>query len=293
LLLTTHIKPGSGFEKYMNRYCHYGLLASVVLVLGAGAYVWAMQVLGDPLAAALMALSTWVIVGYPLVLIRRLRLVRVQRDQALAQVSATQWHMCDGLKNQHPCIETCSARRVQTLQSEIADLQIKEQLLQFQAHYDSLTGLANRLLLADRFYFALERAKRSGKPFALFMVDLNDFKAINDQHGHAAGDTVLVTMAKRLEVAVRASDTVARLGGDEFVLIIESIADRNELFYFSRKLSVLLSETITLENGVALNIGASLGFSLYPDDGSVMDDLLDIADHAMYECKNSVVMPLL
>ena len=247
----------------------------------------------DSLVSALVLACTLTLMlaVFLFVLIRRLQQAQLQRDLALAQVGASEWQMCDGFRNQHPCIEQCSARRMHSLQEEVADLRIRDQLLQIQAHYDSLTGLANRLLLADRFHLALERAKRSGKPFALFMVDLNDFKAINDNHGHATGDIVLIVMAERLESAVRASDTVARLGGDEFVLIVESISDRGELGHLGRKISGLLSESIALENGVDVKIGASVGFAVYPDNGAVMDDLLDIADRAMYECKHKGLLP--
>lgn len=99
------------------------------------------------------------------------------------------------------------------LQRYVAKLQGAEQSLKKHAFFDPLTGLPNRLLLVDRFQLALQHAKRNQQQFAVLMVDLNKFKAINDTFGHAAGDTVLVTVAQRLVSVVRASDTVARLGG--------------------------------------------------------------------------------
>lgn len=99
------------------------------------------------------------------------------------------------------------------LQRELATLERTTQHLKNQAFTDGLTGLANRLLLADRFQLTLERSKRKRVEFALLMVDLDGFKVINDHYGHAAGDIVLRTVAQRLITAVRASDTVARMGG--------------------------------------------------------------------------------
>jgi diguanylate cyclase (GGDEF)-like protein len=178
------------------------------------------------------------------------------------------------------------------LQGEVASLLRAEAFLKEQAYFDSLTGLANRLLLSDRTRGVIERSKRNQATFALLMVDLNNFKAINDTFGHAAGDQVLITVARRLVGAVRASDTVARLGGDEFVLIIESIDDPRELIQLGRKLIDTLSEVITLDSGVNVHIGASVGFAVYPKDGLEIGDLLHVADKGMYDCKVSGLMEL-
>jgi diguanylate cyclase len=178
------------------------------------------------------------------------------------------------------------------LRQSIADMQAAETSLKEQAYYDYLTGLPNRALLADRFNLAIERSKRSRKPFAAVMIDLNNFKSINDTHGHAAGDAVLVEMGKRLLETVRASDTVSRLGGDEFVLVIEAIEDRRELAQIGQKLIDMLSEKVTLDSGSEVSLGGSLGFAVYPTDGSTMDSMLHVADQAMYDCKTSGMMPL-
>lgn len=178
------------------------------------------------------------------------------------------------------------------LQRQVAMLQNSERLLKEYAYFDPLTGLANRSLLADRFRLALEHSKRNQKQFAVFMVDLNRFKDINDNFGHAAGDLVLVTVGKRLVNTVRASDTVARLGGDEFVLIIEAIEERRQLVALGQKLIDVLSEKVTLETGAIVSIGGSVGFALYPENGGNMEDILEVADQAMYFCKTSGMMPL-
>jgi diguanylate cyclase (GGDEF)-like protein len=178
------------------------------------------------------------------------------------------------------------------LRQSIATMQAAESSLKEQAYYDYLTGLPNRALLADRFHLAIERSKRSRKPFAAVMIDLNNFKSINDTHGHAAGDEVLVVMGKRLLETVRASDTVSRLGGDEFVLVIEAIEDKRELAQIGQKLIDMLSEKVTLGCGAEVSLGGSLGFAIYPTDGSTMESMLHVADQAMYDCKTSGMMPL-
>lgn len=178
------------------------------------------------------------------------------------------------------------------LQREIATLERNTQHLKNQAFTDNLTGLANRLLLADRFQLTLERSKRNRVEFALLMVDLNGFKVINDHYGHAAGDIVLRTVARRLLSAVRASDTVARIGGDEFVLLIESFEDPDELVHIGRKLIATISDEITLPNGNRVTVGASVGFGLFPRHGADLNELLQTADEGMYDCKASGLMEL-
>jgi diguanylate cyclase (GGDEF)-like protein len=182
--------------------------------------------------------------------------------------------------------------RAAELQQAVESMRAAELALKERAYYDHLTGLANRSLLIDRFHLAIERSKRSRVPFAAVMIDLNNFKAINDSHGHAAGDQVLVAIGKRLMDTVRASDTVSRLGGDEFVLIIESIEDRRELAQIGQKLIDMLAEKVVLDSGTVVSVGGSLGFAMYPGDGASMETMLHVADQAMYDCKTSGLMPL-
>ena len=188
--------------------------------------------------------------------------------------------------------ERQALRRARELEQEVRQLRARQRELEAQANHDHLTGLANRKLLQDRFRCAAERAKRSGQCFALLMIDLDRFKAVNDSHGHAAGDRVLRTMARRMEAAVRTCDTVARLGGDEFVLIVESIHDPSEIIPIGRKLVRALLKEIVLANGASVMVGASLGLALYPYDGAELSQMLDVADCAMYECKASGQMEL-
>jgi diguanylate cyclase (GGDEF)-like protein len=181
---------------------------------------------------------------------------------------------------------------VAALEQKLISMQTAAVRLKERAYYDQLTGLANRALLIDRFHLAIERSKRSRVPFAAVMIDLNNFKTINDTYGHAAGDQVLVDIGRRLMNTVRASDTVSRLGGDEFVLIIESIEDRSELAMVGQKLMDMLAEKVMLDSGQEVSMGGSLGFALYPGDGTSMEAMLQVADQAMYDCKSSGLMPL-
>jgi diguanylate cyclase (GGDEF)-like protein len=182
--------------------------------------------------------------------------------------------------------------RLGQLQRYVSKLKRSQVELKKHAFFDPLTGLANRLLLIDRFQVALEHSKRNSTEFAVLMVDLNKFKTINDTYGHAAGDAVLIAVAQRLVSAVRASDTVARLGGDEFVLIIQSIADVNQVSALGQKLMELLSERVVLDSGECVSLGGSVGFAWYPKDGENLKDILEVADQAMYFCKTSGLMPL-
>ncbi|WP_081375444.1 diguanylate cyclase domain-containing protein [Pseudomonas chlororaphis] len=158
------------------------------------------------------------------------------------------------------------------------------------AHFDTLTGLPNRLVLEDRLSRALEQARLNDTRVALVFVDLNGFKAINDRYGHAAGDRVLATTAKRLQNMLRVSDTVARIGGDEFVVILEGLPGgkslQDEAHAICKKIFLELAPPVTI-GGDQHSIGSSLGVAVFPDHAPSMDKLIHIADLAMYEAKRS------
>lgn len=158
------------------------------------------------------------------------------------------------------------------------------------AHHDALTGLPNRLVFEDRLSNALERARRNATRVALVFIDLNDFKAINDVHGHAAGDQVLVAIAQKLKGALRESDSVARIGGDEFVVILEGLGLNRTLEEeaqgIGEKILGALAEPFNVADSPQ-RIGASLGIAVFPDHAPSMDRLIHVADLAMYEAKRS------
>jgi diguanylate cyclase (GGDEF)-like protein len=162
-----------------------------------------------------------------------------------------------------------------------------EEKLFRQAHYDPLTDLANRVLLRDRMEQALLRASRDGYAVAVMLVDLDDFKQVNDSLGHSAGDILLVALAGRLKRLARASDTVARLGGDEFVVLVPDLPPQESLDIvdrIARKLSVEFSRAADI-GGRRVTSSASIGIAMFPDNGASVEDLLKNADTAMYESK--------
>lgn len=157
--------------------------------------------------------------------------------------------------------------------------------LQHLAAHDPLTGLPNRGRLHEQLAQALERAQRDGEGLALLYLDLDGFKAINDRHGHAAGDRVLCEIAQRLRHGVRHSDTVARLGGDEFVVLLDG-ADDAAAQALAQQLRATLQRPYAVEAGAAVTLDASIGIALYPRDGDDAESLLRHADRAMYRVKS-------
>lgn len=154
-----------------------------------------------------------------------------------------------------------------------------------QALFDSLTGLANRRLLNDRLQQTIRRLEREkDQHCAVFFFDLDDFKTINDRHGHAAGDEVLMRVAQGVSEELRLSDTVGRLGGDEFVVISSYAHNPQHVTQIERRLRKGIGKPITY-NGHQFKIGASIGVAIYPEDASTAEALLALADQRMYENK--------
>lgn len=153
------------------------------------------------------------------------------------------------------------------------------------AHHDALTNLPNRNLYIERVERAIYRSQRSNKPLALMFVDLDKFKPINDELGHEAGDAVLKAAAERMLSCVRQSDTVARFGGDEFVAILENLDHAESAAVVAKKVLDKLQEPILVPGGRSANVGASIGISIFPEDGVSMDELARAADEAMYAVK--------
>jgi len=155
--------------------------------------------------------------------------------------------------------------------------------LAFLANHDSLTNLPNRSLFDDRLRQALARADR-GNGFAVCFIDLDRFKLINDSLGHAAGDAVLIEVARRLGGLCRGADTLARLAGDEFVMLLEDIADAGAAAGIAQRILAALAQPLHV-GGRDIDVGASLGMALHPDDGNDATSLLRNADAAMYAAK--------
>lgn len=160
----------------------------------------------------------------------------------------------------------------------------RQQQLDQLAHYDSLTGLANRPMLMDRLHQALHQARRYHQKLAILFIDLDGFKEINDTLGHKAGDELLKQVAARLNSIVRGSDTIARLGGDEFTICLHNVASAESACIVASKVVELYAEPFTLE-GASCRITGSVGVSLYPHDAETVEALMKAADTAMYQAK--------
>lgn len=170
--------------------------------------------------------------------------------------------------------------------TDITEQKIRMEKLHLQAQHDVLTGLPNRILLADRFGYVLAAARRNRRQVALLFVDLDGFKPINDRHGHGVGDVVLKTIAQRLVTTVRGKDTVCRHGGDEFVCLLADLADVNEAVAIAEKLLKAVMGDIVL-GAQTFAVGASIGIAIAPAQAEMLDDLVNKADAAMYLAKRA------
>lgn len=171
--------------------------------------------------------------------------------------------------------------------SDITSIKAYQQHLERLAHHDLLTGLPNRVLLADRLQQAMVQTLRRGKLLAVVYMDLDGFKAINDTHGHEAGDEVLIALARKLKAVLREGDTLARVGGDEFVALLvdlESVADCEPVL---QRLLQAAATPVVLSTGAAVQVSASAGLTFYPQDFAEAEQLLRHADQAMYRVKQS------
>ncbi len=167
---------------------------------------------------------------------------------------------------------------------DITALKAAQERIQYMAHYDMLTNLPNRTLLADRLERALAHARRNGQGLALAFMDLDGFKQVNDSLGHDAGDILLKVIAQRLQACLRESDTVARMGGDEFVMLLTDVMQPGEVEVVVRKVLDTVNQPISL-NDQLTHVGVSVGVALYPAHGEDPQSLMKHADQAMYLAK--------
>lgn len=172
-----------------------------------------------------------------------------------------------------------------TIFSDITERKAEEEHIRHQAQHDFLTGLPNRVLLQDRFEQAVALSKRGRPhPIALMFIDLDGFKAINDDIGHGVGDKLLQEVARRLSGCVRETDTVCRHGGDEFIVLLPDIGSGDFIPTVADKILAALRQEYGVDNH-RLRVSASIGISLYPRDGEDLKTLMRQADLAMYESK--------
>jgi len=204
------------------------------------------------------------------------------------------WHNPSSTATQQDVIETRAARLreanqqlvLATLKAEALACTATSKLEEVtrSSQRDALTDTPNRIMMHDRLERAISTARRHGTRFAVFFLDLDRFKQINDTLGHTVGDTVMQLVAHRLKSAVRDSDTVSRYGGDEFLILLNDISQASD----AALIAANLLATLAAPSGVGDNVfhlSASLGITIYPEDGSDSATLIDRADSAMYRAK--------
>jgi diguanylate cyclase (GGDEF)-like protein/PAS domain S-box-containing protein len=169
--------------------------------------------------------------------------------------------------------------------NDISNLKEHEARLRYLAHHDALTELPNRSLFQDRVVDAMQRARRNNTVVAVFFLDLDHFKNINDTVGHAGGDTLLKGVASRLTETVREIDVVARFGGDEFAVMLDGLNEASDAEVVAQKLLDVMARPFLIGDR-EFNVSASIGISCYPTDGADISTLLKNADSAMYWAKN-------
>ncbi|ART79257.1 sensor domain-containing protein [Oceanisphaera avium] len=185
----------------------------------------------------------------------------------------------------NPCPhERMMIQRIGHLTALILERQQQQEQIKRLALQDSLTGLANRVLLGEQLQRSISRAKRHASGFALLFIDLNGFKEVNDTHGHDAGDALLAGLAQRLTQRFRATDCCARIGGDEFVVLLDEVASSAVAFSLAQSVLTLVAKPF-IWGEQTLNVSASIGIGLFPEDGDSPAALLTRADNAMYQAK--------
>jgi diguanylate cyclase (GGDEF)-like protein len=174
---------------------------------------------------------------------------------------------------------------VETLQ-DVSNQKKYEAKLEFQANHDALTGLATRNLLMDRLNQAIAHATRDKQLLSLLFIDLDNFKAVNDNYGHNTGDRLIQETAKKIQSVIRKGDTVARFGGDEFVVLLFAPENEEYVSNVVQRISQQVAESYS-HQGQTLTIGSSIGIAMFPEDGLTAEKLMMNSDRAMYRAKAS------
>jgi diguanylate cyclase (GGDEF)-like protein len=238
----------------------FSIYASYVLAMLLTALVW--MLLQDAYVYTVGAILIVVAIYYYLSMARRY-------ENNFKQITIEQRNVSEHIKKQ------------EQMQEELLK---QKDILEYQATHDVLTGLPNRTLFNDRLEQSIQKAKRNGTHIALFFIDLDHFKEINDSLGHHVGDEVLKIVTSRLNLVIRLEDTLARLGGDEFTIIMENVQNVQYAILFSQKILKVLLEPVSI-NSQKLYISSSIGISLFPQDTADANNLLKYADTAMYKAK--------
>lgn len=193
------------------------------------------------------------------------------------------WHLQQQQLQQDNRVLSLALLQAGTLNSN-SQAQLKQ--LTHDSQCDALTQTLNRNIMLDRIGHAISLATRQHHQFALLFIDLDNFKPVNDQHGHAAGDAALQQVSQRLTAAIRDSDAVSRHGGDEFLLLLNNINHRSDAISFSSKLCTILAQPYLIDGG-SISLSASIGIALFPEHGNSPQSLISYADAAMYQAKQA------
>ena len=175
--------------------------------------------------------------------------------------------------------------KLMVITEDITDAKLVEMRINYLANHDRMTELPNRELFYDRLSQAISQAKRKSERLAVFFLDLDGFKLINDEFGHDAGDVVLKIVSQRLHACVRSMDTVARLGGDEFAIILNEMGNIVDASNLAEKIIRIISDPMSIQDNEQCSVGISIGIAIYPENGAELDRLLNASDQAMYESK--------
>jgi diguanylate cyclase (GGDEF)-like protein/PAS domain S-box-containing protein len=193
-----------------------------------------------------------------------------------------QWMTITAVKSNN---DTLVTHYVATL-TDITERKLTEEHINQLAFYDPLTQLPNRRLLQERLRHAIDVSHRTGNQVAVLMLDLDKFKAVNDNFGHTVGDELLQQVAVRIKARLRETDTVVRLGGDEFVVLMEEIEHYEHVSHVASDLIATLTQLFTVRDNCEAYIGVSIGIAIYPQHGDSVEALLDNADVALYHAKD-------
>jgi len=216
----------------------------------------------------------------------RINILRAEKEWMQAEALSTKQALVESLTRSEQELEARVEARTRELETANTQLRENEKALTHIARLDPLTGLGNRIVLDEELNRAIHRAARHQASVAVLLVDLDGFKPVNDQFGHATGDRVLQEVAKRFKECVRKTETVIRHGGDEFVILIEGGEAARDAHVVAGKLLERIAAPIDTGTAV-IHIGASIGIALYPAEGQTPDQLIHEADQAMYAAKTS------
>lgn len=186
----------------------------------------------------------------------------------------------------HISRETGEVVGVIVIAKDVSEFKRAEGILSTSANTDPLTDIPNRLFLERKLDSLTKGTGRSTDKFALLFCDLDGFKQVNDTHGHAVGDKVLYQVAKRLRKHIRSEDIIARYGGDEFIILVSPLVDISVVSIIKEKIDRSISQPFDV-SGIKINIGVSIGTSIYPDEATDVLELINQADRRMYQSKNN------